>query len=202
MHLIYDKYAICQSLVASDTASLLDVGCRDAILKKFIPDNVEYFGMDIESGPGVTHLGSAEDGFPFTDKSVDIVVALDLLEHTNNIWFVFDELLRVAKKKVIVLLPNAYHWSFRLQYLRGKEMSKYILPSETITDRHRWLVSYNTGSNFCHKRAEKNGWKLTSEILLHGGRRHLLIDLALKPLSKNASSWAMMYVLEPQNTAI
>lgn len=195
-NLIYDKYRLTNQALRPDVRSILDVGCRDAILKRHLRSDIIYSGIDLIPGPGVDHVGNAEEGLPFADGAFDAVVALDLLEHADNIWFVFDELLRVASRQVVVLLPNAYHWLLRVQYLRGKEMDKYILPSESILDRHRWLLSYHTASRFCRERGARAGWSVR-ETILHGGRRTLPIDLALACLSKNLAAWAVMCVLEP-----
>jgi SAM-dependent methyltransferase len=193
--LIYDKYQLTNRALLPGVRSVLDVGCRDAILKGHLRDGIIYTGIDLIPGPGVDHVGNAEDGLPFANGAFDTVVALDLLEHTNNIWFVFDELLRVANQQVIILLPNAYHWSFRLQYLRGREMGKYILPAEPILDRHRWLVSYRTARQFCMSRAAKAGWKVSEQVLL-GSRRTAAIDLAFLPLWKNLAAWAVVFSIE------
>lgn len=195
-NLIYDKYRLTNQALRPEVRSVLDVGCRDAILKRHLRGDIAYTGIDLIPGPGVDHVGNAEQGLPFSDGEFDAVIALDLLEHTDDIWFVFDELLRVARRQVIVLLPNAYHWSFRLQYLLGKEMGKYILPPEPILDRHRWLVSYHAARRFCVTRAEKAGWMAPSEQILLGSRRTALFDWALTPLSKNMAAWAVVYILE------
>lgn len=195
-NLIYDKYSLTNQAMRSDVGTLLDVGCRDAILKTYLRKDISYTGIDLMPGPGVDHVANAEEGLPFANASFDAVVALDLLEHADNIWFVFDELLRVARRRVVVLLPNAYHWQFRLQYLRGKEMDKYLLPSDRILDRHRWLLSYPTASRFCRERAAQAGW-VAEEVVLHGGRRTLPIDMMFSLFSKNLAAWAVMFVMEP-----
>lgn len=196
-NLIYDKYRLTNQALRPDIGSLLDVGCRDAILKKHLRRDISYTGIDLIPGPGVDFTGNAEQGLPFSDCSYDAVVALDLLEHADNIWFVFDELLRVARRQVVVLLPNAYHWRLRLQYLSGREMDKYMLPPAPILDRHRWLLSYPSASRFCRERAAQHDWSV-QEIILHGGRRTLPADMALSLVSKNLATWAVMFVLEPR----
>ncbi len=195
LSLIYHKYAVANAALQSDVSTVLDVGCRDAILKRHLRGDIRYTGFDLIPGQDVDRVGNVEQGLPFSDKEFDAVIALDLLEHTNDIWYAFDELLRVARRQVIVLLPNAYHWSFRLQYLFGKEMGKYILPPEPIQDRHRWLVSYHNARRFCITRAGKAGWQVSEKILL-GSRRTALIDWALMPLSKNMAAWAVVYVMQ------
>ena len=124
--------------------TILDIGCRDKILKKYLNENVIYQGIDFEESQEVI-AHNLEEGIPFPDNSFDIVFALDVLEHVENIHFLFSEILRVTKKEAIVALPNMSYWKFRLRYLKGKDISdKYILPKEKILDRHRWLTSYKS----------------------------------------------------------
>ena len=194
-NLIYDKYRLTNQALRPEVHSVLDVGCRDAILKRHLRGDIAYTGIDLIPGPGVDHVGNAEEGLPFADCTFDAVVALDLLEHADNIWFVFDELLRVASRQVVVLLPNAYHWLLRLQYLRGKEMDKYLLPPEPILDRHRWLLSHDSIRRFCFARAEAAGWSVSEQILF-GGRRTAPVDWMLSHISSNLAAWAVICVLE------
>jgi len=191
----HHKYELTNAALRDNIASVLDVGCRDAILKKFLRADVSYSGLDLFPGPEVDHVGNAEEGLPFPDGAFDAVVALDLLEHTNNIWFVYDELMRVARHQVIVLLPNAYHWFFRLQYLRGQEMGKYVLPVEPILDRHRWLLSQTAARSFCEARAKEKGWRLREKVLF-SGRRTAFLDLALSSISKNLAAWSTIFFLD------
>ena len=195
MRMLYAKYAAVNDLLKSDVKSLLDVGCRDAILKHHLRPAIKYVGVDIVPGPGVDHIANIEQGLPFADREFDAVVALDLLEHTNNIWFAFDELVRVSRRQVVIVLPNIYHWASRVRFLLGREMGKYGLPAYPIVDRHRWLTSYNSAQRFCLDRAKMHGLS-AEEHVLFGGRRTILIDWLLSKVSNNLGSWAVMYVLE------
>ncbi len=193
--LIYSKYQRVSQHLKPGRIRLLDVGCRDGVLKTWLGDDIDYFGVDICLGPAVNQVCNIERGLPFGDASFDISVALDLLEHTDNIWFAFDELVRVTRQQIIVVLPNLYHWSLRLRYLTGREMAKYVLSPAPIEDRHRWLVSYHSAARFCKTMAEKHGLG-AKEIILYGARRTLSIDVLLGLISKNLSAWAVMYVFE------
>ena len=127
--------------------TILDIGCRDKILKKYLNENVIYQGIDFEESYEVI-AHNLEEGIPFPDNSFDIVFALDILEHVENIHFLFSEILRVSKKEAIIALPNMSYWKFRLRYLKGKDISdKYVMPTKKILDRHRWLTSYNSSRN-------------------------------------------------------
>jgi hypothetical protein len=189
------RYRRVSGVLPRGTRTLLDVGCRDAALRRSLAPGIRYVGLDRFEGPGVDCVCDVEKGIPFRDRSFDVVAALDVLEHTDNIWFVFEELVRTARRQVVVILPNLYHWSLRLQYLRGKEMDKYALSHEPIVDRHRWLTSYQRGSAFCRSMAARHGLAM-SEHVVFNVRRTLPVDAALSLLSRNLGAWAVMYVFE------
>ena len=146
--------------------NLLDVGCRDGRLRRHLPSAVDYVGIDLTPSPAVSRVCNIEEGIPFQDAAFDTVVALDVLEHTDNIWYAFSELVRVARRQVMVVLPNTYHWRARLRFLRGREADKYKLTPEPIEDRHRWLPSYCTALAFAQRQAEKFNLGLDISIML------------------------------------
>ena len=121
MRLYRSKFEEVTQSLAPDVKSVLDIGCRDGKLKKFLPGRIEYAGIDLTPSPHVTKVCNAESGIPYPDNAFDAIVALDMLEHTDNIWFVFGEFVRVARRQIMVVLPNSYHWKARLRFLRGKE---------------------------------------------------------------------------------
>jgi hypothetical protein len=198
LELTQNRYQHAANQIGPDVSTLLDVGCRDAIFRKFIREDIRYYGIDIIAGDNVDQVCNLEKGLPFEDKKFDVVTALDVLEHTDNIWFSFDELARVARNKLMLIFPNQYHWSLRLQFLKGGEMAKYRLPSEPIVDRHRWLVSYNGAKSFCLRMAEKHSFTLT-EYMVPGALRNLPVDLLFTPFSKNLGVWSTLFVFSRRN---
>lgn len=151
--------------------SVLDVGCDRRSLSQVVTG--PYLGVDISGTPDV--VVNVEHGLPFRDRSFDTVVAFDILEHLDNIHYVFDELCRVAQRYVIIGLPNMYEWRFRVMFLMGKRLSgKYGLPVEPPQDRHRWLFSLKEACCFVQERALKSGFKLREEIIGYYSYRQLL----------------------------
>lgn len=130
-------------ILSKEFASVLDLGCRDQELKKYLHHTIKYQGIDFEFSDGV--IGhNLEEGIPFDDSSFDVVFALDVLEHLENIHFLIEEIKRVAKKEIIIAIPNLYYYRFRFKYLFGKELSgKYTLFLHKTLDRHRWITSFN-----------------------------------------------------------
>lgn len=140
---------------------VLDLGCDTKALREFISGT--YIGVDFIGKPDIQ--SDLTYGIPIKDQAVDCVVAMDVLEHLDDIHYAFDEICRVSRKYAIIGLPNLYEWSFRLKFLMGKRLSgKYGLPLEPPTDRHRWLFSLREAREFIYVRAQKNGFMPIREV--------------------------------------
>ena len=152
---------------------MLDVGCRSRRLQEVLchyNPNVCYVGVDLNEPAEV--IADLNVGLPFGDKTFDVVVALDVLEHTDNIHRSCDELFRVAGRFVVITLPNAYELRSRAKFLIGRTLSgKYGLPVEPPADRHRWLFSLTEAKAFIHVRAARSGFEIREEGCLIGPRR-------------------------------
>jgi SAM-dependent methyltransferase len=143
---------------------VLDVGCGDCYLKKSIKG--DYTGIDKYGNPNIKQ--DISKGLPFDNESFDAVAGFDVLEHLDDIHFVFDELCRVSKKYVIITLPNMYEWRFRILFLFGKPLSgKYELLGQATLDRHRWVFSLEEARFFVRERAEKNGFDVSDEVFCY-----------------------------------
>lgn len=134
---------------------ILDVGCGDGYLKKYLDKNTKYTGIDIVGNPDI-FVNLEKEKIPYPDNFFDCVVCADVLEHLDNIHQVFDELIRVSKKYVIVSLPNCYPKPFK-KIMTGKgELKFYGLPIEKPADRHKWFFSYKDAEKFILGRAKRN----------------------------------------------
>lgn len=153
---------------------VLDVGCRGGQLKNALPKaTLNYCGVDLS--PPANVVGDLNAGLPFDAASTDIVVALDVLEHTDDIHGSFSELCRVARRHVLIALPNLYEVGYRVRFLRGQRPSgKYGLPTEPPRDQHRWLFSFHDAREFTHAMADRCGFDVADEGCLVGPRRSLL----------------------------
>jgi ubiquinone/menaquinone biosynthesis C-methylase UbiE len=156
--------------------------------------------LDLDSGP-----------LPFADGEFETVLCLDVLEHLENIHFMFDELCRVSSQHVIVSLPNCLGHLWRCMTRFGMETEQgllkyYGLPDEPPADRHRWFFDAVEAEQFVRKRADKNGCRVTQldveqrdttprlrkRFLLNWARRIILHqDIDYRRLS-SGSVWAVI----------
>lgn len=154
--------------------SVVDVGCRSRELETALMGHrVRYQGVDVD--PSAEIVADLGEKLPFDDKTINVVAALDVLEHTDDIHHAFSELCRVAKDHIVITLPNCYEVNTRLRFLRGKPLSdKYGLPSAKPQDRHRWLFSLHESRKFIHDCAVEQSWRVADERIIVGPRsRHI-----------------------------
>ena len=166
---------------------VLDIGCRDMALKNHLQGNFKYVGLDYnpekkESVDFINH--NLEEGLPGNIKDFDIVIALDVLEHLENIHSVFKEIAACTKKKFIVALPNMGHYKFRINFLAKGELSgKYIFSENKTIDRHRWVPNYGTIEKFIKKNTPDN-YIIKSYDYIFERKRNFLFFIGEKFLSK------------------
>jgi SAM-dependent methyltransferase len=138
---------IARRFAALLAGRVLDVGCDQAVLRQLLSD-VAYVGVDISGKPDLQLNLEQIERLPFDDASFDCVVCVDVLEHLDNLHAMFGELIRVAKRYVILALPN--NWAnARKPIGRGSgSLSKYGLPAEPPADRHKWFFSLSEAESF------------------------------------------------------
>ena len=135
-----NEFQVIADLIEKDK-KVLDVGCADGTLMKFLKDNknINIRGLEISKdkvqkciAKGLTVIeGNAEkDLIQFPDKSFDYVILSQTLQAFLNPELVINELLRVGKK-AIVTIPNFGYWKIRLHLLtKGTMPITKTLPDE------------------------------------------------------------------------
>lgn len=135
--------------------SVLDVGCFEAPLRKFLT-GVSYTGVDIAGNPDITLNLETCKLLPFDANSFNCVICIDVLEHLDNLHALFQELIRVTRQFLIVSLPNCW-CDARLRLDRGRgSFSHYGLPLQRPEDRHKWFFSLTEARRFLEGKAEEN----------------------------------------------
>lgn len=153
--------------------SVLDVGCYDAPLRGLL-QGVRYTGIDIVGAPDIKMNLDTREALPFADNSYRTVICIEVLEHLDNLHFVFDELARVSAENVIVSLPNCWR-DARRPIERGKgHFAHYGLPQEAPLDRHKWFLSYEEGRDFIVSRARRHALQIVEMFATEQHRNALL----------------------------
>jgi hypothetical protein len=182
--------------------TVLDLGCRDQILKKYLIGEYNYIGADVvkplNKNKSKILLCDLEKGIPKLKKKIDIIVALDVLEHLDNAHLVRDQMLKLSKKKIIIALPNMSYYKFRLNFMfKGIVSGKYPFDSFKPIDRHKWLPNYYNINNF-FKDIDHN-WKVTAFNFICQRRFNFLSFLFDKILSHffpNLFVYERIYLIE------
>ena len=135
-----NEFKVIANLIEKEK-KVLDVGCADGTLMKFLKDNknIDIRGLEISKekvqeciAKGLTVIeGNAEkDLKQFPDKSFDYVILSQTLQAFLNPELVLNELLRVGKKAIITI-PNFGYWRVRLHLLlKGTMPITKTLPDE------------------------------------------------------------------------
>jgi SAM-dependent methyltransferase len=141
--------AILENVVGS---SVLDAGCGRGFLAEQLREVVaEVTGCDLvqdDAWPNIAatfEVGSVE-ALPFADDSFDTVVCTHTLEHVQRISIALDELRRVARRRLIVVVPRErpYRYSFNLHlhffpYSWNWHAVAGVVPGSRLEDLGDWF---------------------------------------------------------------
>jgi len=169
-----DFAAIAQSVQRG--ANVLDLGCGDGTLLKFLQQTrgVTGYGVEIDDSNvlacvknGVNVIQSdLERGLSeFEDNSFDFVVLSQTLQAMRNTERIMREMLRVGRAG-IVTFPNFGYWKNRLQVLRGRMPVSETLPFEWFNTPNIHLCTVADFERFCAER----GIRIVARTVLTGGR--------------------------------
>ena len=102
--------------------SVLDVGCGRGYLSNWISERgCKVTAVDInitkqlrEKFPHIIFREANAESLPFHDKTFDTVVCTHTLEHTRHLLSAINELRRVCKKRLIIVVPKQrpYKYTF------------------------------------------------------------------------------------------
>tara|TARA_B100001173_G_scaffold15818_1_gene12872 strand:- start:157 stop:753 length:597 start_codon:yes stop_codon:yes gene_type:complete len=157
-----NEFKVIADLIEKDKR-VLDVGCSDGTLMKFLKDNknINIRGLEISKdkvqkciAKGLTVIeGNAEkDLKQFPDKSFDYVILSQTLQAFLNPELVINELLRVGKK-AIVTIPNFGYWKVRLHLLtKGTMPITKTLPDEWYNTPNLHMCTIKDFVNFINSK--------------------------------------------------
>jgi len=158
--------------------SLLDVGCDKAVLRDLLPID-DYLGIDFGGTPDLELNLEKIDRIPLDDNQYSTCVCSDVLEHLDNLHYVFSELVRVTNKYLIISLPN--NWcNARRPIERGKgEMAHYGLPTERPKDRHKWFFGFTEARKFLEAQVAKYPLKIV-DVIANDKPRNKIVRIVRK----------------------
>ena len=176
-------------------AKVLDLGCGDGSLLKYLKESrgVRGYGVEIADGKiaacvksGVNAIQSdLESGLStFESNSFDYVILSQTLQAVRHTEDILREMLRVGRE-AIVTFPNFGHWSHRLQVLAGRMPVSRDLPYQWYNTPNIHLCTLKDFESLCAGQQ----LRILERIVLHRGRQvgflpNVLGSLALYRLEK------------------
>ena len=194
------EFQIISDLIENNTR-VLDVGCGDGTLMKYLKDkkNVDTRGLEISKdkvqiciSKGLTVIeGNAEkDLKQFPDSSFNYAILSQTLQAFYNPERVIDDLLNVAEK-AIVTIPNFGFWKVRLDLLiKGTMPITKNLPDEWYNTPNLHMCTLKDFFNFCLKKKIK----LYKSLALHEKKTSEINNFNLS--LKNFSSELGIFLIE------
>ena len=194
------EFKIIAEIIKKNTR-VLDVGCGDGTLMKFLKENknVDTRGFEISKtkaqnciGKGLSVIeGNAEkDLQQFPNSSFDYAILSQTLQAFYNPEKVIDDLLRVSKK-AIVTIPNFGFWKIRLHLLlKGTMPITKNLPDEWYNTPNLHMCTIKDFFNFCSKK----NIKLDQSIALNNEKTSSINTENLN--LKNLSSELGIFLIE------
>ena len=158
-------------------SSVLDLGCGDGLLLRYLKQSHEIRGYGIEIADdniiacvknGVNVIQSdLERGLAgFDADSFDFVILSQTLQAMRHTEEIVKEMLRVGRE-AIVSFPNFGNWRARLQVGLGRMPVSGELPYQWFDTPNVHLCTIADFEDFC----EQQGIDVLERIVLHEGRR-------------------------------
>ena len=146
-------------------SSVLDLGCGDGSLLRYLRDSrrVTGYGVEIDDGSvlacvknGISVIQSDLDRglSEFRDSSFDYVVLSQTLQSVRNSERIIREMLRVGRQG-IVTFPNFGYWKNRLQVAVGRMPVSENLPYQWFDTPNIHLCTIDDFERFCAERGVK-----------------------------------------------
>lgn len=157
---------------------VLDLGCGDGVLLKYLIDTQGVRGRGIELDEasvlacvrrGISvRQGNLHEGLgDYPADSFDTVILSQTLPYINDPAYIAKEMLRVGRR-AIISFPNWGYWLYRFHFLfLGRMPVVPGLPNSLLRSPRARPMTVRDFEDFCLQ----NGIKVANQIFLDGSRR-------------------------------
>lgn len=149
-------------------SKVLDIGCKDGSFAEYVDTSCHYFGVDISNtmleiaskkGVTVVNANITKDKMPFEDKSFDVIIMAEILEHLDSHITALKEVHRLLKPdgKLIITVPNPEGLKKELDSVFGikKRLKKQVQGEHICAFGMRELLNLLVLCDFFVLRLEK-----------------------------------------------
>ncbi len=142
-------------------SSVLDLGCGDGILLRYLEDKLDIRGYGVEidadnilacmkNGVNVIQNDLEAGLSGFEDESFDYVILSQTLQAMRNTEYIIREILRVGKEG-IVSFPNFGYWKNRIQVACGNMPVSSNLPYQWYDTPNVHLCTLHDFEQLCQQ---------------------------------------------------
>ena len=198
----------------SQVQSVLDIGCGDGVVGTLLPADWHYRGIDL-SNASIYEQNAGDDRILYSSpdqieavlacsEPADVVLMLDVLEHTRRFCELFEHAIPLAKRYLTVSLPNELFLLDRLRLLAGKEHPAHSLDLLHLPEgfKHQYLINITKARQILSGVANRQGFTLVEEWQRPLVAKNRLLQPGLWLLRQMSSSqlWSMgsVFVFERQ----
>lgn len=155
--------------------SVLDIGCGDGVVGTLLPTDWSYRGIDLSNAAIYEQNASDNrilystpdkiDAVLASSEPADAVLMLDVLEHTRRFSDLFERSIPLAKRYMIVSLPNELFLLDRLRFLIGNEHPAHSLNLINLPEgfKHQYLINISIARQILSDVASRNDFRLAEE---------------------------------------